>query len=36
MPCMQEDCSATHECASPDVRTTSYIFNNGAQTVQVA
>ena len=32
---MQEDCSTTHECASPDVRTATYTFNNGAQNVQV-
>jgi hypothetical protein len=32
---MQEDCGSTRECASPDVRTTTYTFNNGSQNVQV-
>lgn len=32
---VQEDCGSTHECASPDVRTTAYTFNNGSQNVQV-
>ncbi len=27
---LQEACSSTHQCATPDVRTTTYTWNDGA------